>query len=235
MQQTGTRFVKYINLYQTQWKDLMQSQKQDGIPLPAYDRCIWTTWMISFEAIREKNEAAADLLFLWAFLDHRDLWRELLDGMGERSVLAVPTCSSLREICRSEVAFNRAIGLLMNYCLVERTVDLGGYVMHPVVHQWARHMQSEEQRVNFARLAVTMIGHAVPSSSERDFWIAQRRFLGHAECCYQWVTDDWCQLRTRQEGNDKDGPEHDEKLKDVYDALLGLGSLFRDQTPRSCT
>ncbi|OAL35116.1 hypothetical protein AYO20_05593 [Fonsecaea nubica] len=74
MQQTGIDFKEHIRLYNTRWKDLMQFHKKDGIPLPAYDRNIWTTWMISFEAIRQRNEATSNLLLFWAFLDHRDLW-----------------------------------------------------------------------------------------------------------------------------------------------------------------
>ncbi|KAK5246710.1 hypothetical protein LTR20_007356 [Exophiala xenobiotica] len=230
IQQTRTSFAQYINLYNTQWKDLMESQDKDGIPLPAYHRSIWRTWTISYEAIRAKNEAAANLLLLWAFLDYRDLWYGLFVGIEERSILAgQDRHASLREICRSEVAFNRAISLLINYCLVESMESLAGYTVHPVVHQWARHVQSEERRLDFARVAVTMVGHAVPSNSERDFWIVQTRLLGHAECCFQWITEDWCQLGKWQDVGNQGETIYDEKLDDIHDALLGLGNLYRDQ------
>ncbi|EXJ91939.1 hypothetical protein A1O3_00489 [Capronia epimyces CBS 606.96] len=133
MQQTGISFAQYINLYNTQWKDLMESHEGDGIPLRVYHRSIWTTWTISYEVIRAKNEAAADLLLLWAFLNNRDLWYGLFKGVEERSILAGQDHhTSLREICCSEVAFNRAIGLLINYCLVESMESLAGYTVHPV-------------------------------------------------------------------------------------------------------
>ncbi|KAK5214762.1 hypothetical protein LTR47_011818, partial [Exophiala xenobiotica] len=230
MQQTGTSFAQYINLYTTQWKDLMQSQEEDGIPLPEYHRSIWTTWMISFKAIRGKSAAAMDLLLLWAFLDNRDLWYGLFDNIGERDILASPIYrSSLHEIGRNEVAFNRAIRLLLNYCLADKLENLAGYVVHPVVHLWARHVQSEEQRVGFARFAVTMIGYAVPSDSEPDFWIAQKRMLRHADCCFQWVVTDSIEILRPQDRCGEERSIRDNNLEDILNALLGLGNLYRDQ------
>ncbi|KAK5188068.1 hypothetical protein LTR47_012045, partial [Exophiala xenobiotica] len=107
----------------------MKSQEEDGIPLPEYHHSIWTTWMISFVAIRRRSEAAAD---------NRDLSYGLFDGMRARDILASPAFrSSLQEICRNQVAFNRAIRLLRNYCLVEEMADLAGDVLHPTVHRWS--------------------------------------------------------------------------------------------------
>ncbi|KAK5459541.1 hypothetical protein LTS15_003670 [Exophiala xenobiotica] len=230
MQQTGTNFTQYINLYNNQWKDLMQSQEEGGIPLPEYHRSIWTTWMISFETIRGKSAAAADLLLLWAFLDNKDLWYGLFDGIRETDILASPTLRcSLQEICRNEVAFNGAIRLLLNYCLVENMEILAGYVVHPVVHLWARHVQSEEQRCGFARLAVSIIGYAVPSSSKRDFWITQRRLLGHAECCFRWVVADSIKILRPQDGCTGKRSIRDSNLVHISNALLGLGILYREQ------
>jgi tetratricopeptide (TPR) repeat protein len=228
MQQTGTNFTQYINLYNNQWKDLMQSQEEGGILLPEYDRSIWTTWMISFETIRGKSAAAADLLLLWAFLDNRDLWYGLFDGIGEEDILAAPTYRcTLQEIYRNEVAFNGAIRLLLNYCLVEKMENPAGYVVHPVVHRWARHVQNEEQRCGFARLAVIIIGFAVPSSSERDFWITRRRLLGHAECCFEWVDTDSIKILRPQDGCT--GEIGDSNLVIIPRALLCLGNHNLDQ------
>lgn len=230
MQQSRIGFAQYIYLYTTQWQGLMRSYEEDGIPLPAYQRSIWTTWMVSFEAIREKNSGAADLLLLWALLDNRDLWYGLFDGIREKSILASsPDRSSIQEISKNEVAFNRAIQLLLNYCLVEEMEDLTGYAVHPVVHQWARHIQNDQQRANFAGLAVTIVGCAVPSDSERDFWMLQRRLLGHAERCYQWIVKERCQVPRLQDFNDRKGMSYNEDMEDILDALLGLGNLYRDQ------
>nr|KAK5444074.1 hypothetical protein LTR18_005335 [Exophiala xenobiotica] len=231
MQQTGTTFTQYINLYNNQWKDLTQSQEENGsIPLLEYHHSIWTTWMISFETIRGKSAAAADLLLLWAFLDNRDLWYGLFDGIGKRDLLASPTYQcSLQEIYKNEVAFNGAIRLLLNYCLVENMENPAGYVVHPVVHRWALHVQNEEQRCGFARLAVSITGWAVPSSFDRDFWIRQRRLLGHAECCFKWVDTDSIKILRPQDDCTGERSIRDSSLVDISNALLSLGNLYNDQ------
>ena len=107
--------------------------------------------------------------------------------------------------------------------------DLAGYVVHPVVHQWARYVQNDQQRLDNTRLAVTMVGCAVPLDSERDFWMLQRRLLGHAEWCFHWIVKDWCQLSRLQDVDDEDGTILDENVEDVLNAFLGLGDPYRDQ------
>lgn len=39
---------------------------------------MFTTWEISFQAIKAENEAAADLLLLCSFLSNEDIWEEML-------------------------------------------------------------------------------------------------------------------------------------------------------------
>lgn len=52
----------------------MDSQGLGHTPLPEYfNGSVGTTWNISYNAVREKDMAAANLLLLWAFLDNRDL------------------------------------------------------------------------------------------------------------------------------------------------------------------
>ena len=108
-------------------------------------------------------------------------------------------------------------------------MDLSGYVVHPVVHQWAQHIQSEEQQIFFAGYAVKIIGYAVPSDSEQNYWVVQRRLLGHAEWCYQWVVKDRIKMSGQKEHNSNDGSEIDQNLHDILSALSGLGNLYRNQ------
>ncbi|KAK5308792.1 hypothetical protein LTR93_012384, partial [Exophiala xenobiotica] len=91
------------------------------------------------DAERQADMSTAKLLLLWAFLDNRDLWYGLLDGLRRRSVVASTTDNGpIHAVCTNEVAFNQAIRLLLNYCLAEKMENLTGYVVHPVVHRWAR-------------------------------------------------------------------------------------------------
>lgn len=113
----------------------MQSQ-EDGIPLPEYHGSIWTTWTVSFEAIRSNNEGAADPLSLWVLLDHRDLWHELFERKKKDSwTRSLSSGTPLWEVLSDEVRFYGAPRLLLNHTLLEEMEDLEGYVVHPIVHR----------------------------------------------------------------------------------------------------
>ena len=74
-----TSFVDYIKFYQEQWRDVMGSYDTAEAPLQEYaNGSVWTTWTISYRAIQQKDKAAANLILLWACLDNKDLWFELL-------------------------------------------------------------------------------------------------------------------------------------------------------------
>jgi hypothetical protein len=190
LRQSEISVTKYIQLYNEQWKSLMESQDRAGAPLRDYpDRSVWTTWTMSYDAIRAKSTATANLLLLWACLDNKDLWHGLLARAGMESAdVAEYLSEQLANVASDEVTFIEAMRLLRSYSLVEGLQDLSGYATHPVVHRWALHIQDEKQRAVFAGLAIAVVGWAVPGSSEREYARVQRRLLAHAQRCNQWVT-----------------------------------------------
>jgi hypothetical protein len=189
MRQSEISITKYIQLYEQQWKSLMESQDQTSTPLRDYpDRSVWTTWTISYGAIQAKSMAAANLLLLWACLDNKDLWYGLLARAKTESADVAKYLSKwLADVANDEVAFVTAMRLLRSYSLVEGLQDLAGYSTHPVVHRWAFHMQDEKQRAVFTWLAVAVVGWAVPEISEKEYSGEQRRLLAHAQRCNRWV------------------------------------------------
>ena len=80
-----------------------------------------------------------------------------------------------------------AMRFLHSYSLVKGVQDLASYATHPVVHRWAFHIQDEEQRAIFTRLAVVVVGWAVPDRSKKEYSGVQRRLLAHAQRCCRWV------------------------------------------------
>ena len=167
----------------------MESQDRAGTPLRYYpERSVWTTWMISYHAIRAKSVATANLLLLWACLDNKDLWYGLF---AEASIKfgAVAGCLPewLSSIIDNEVDFITAMQLLHSYSLAEGVQDVASYATHPVVHRWAFNIQDEEQQAVFTRLAVVVVGWAVRDRSKKEYSGVQRRLLAHAQQCCQWV------------------------------------------------
>ncbi|KAI1622064.1 hypothetical protein EDD37DRAFT_684068 [Exophiala viscosa] len=234
MQQTGISFARYIDLYDRRWKDLMQSHETcNGSQL----KSIWTTWVRSLEAIRAENQAAADLLLLWAFLDNRDLWYGLFERSREIWTNHTYVNANLQEVCSDEMKFIDAIQLLLKYSLIERLEDDSGCIVHPVLHQWARHVQNEEQRIAFARLAVITVGFALPHYGFAvqhyfmgNLWTVERRLMGHADCCFRWVVDDAIKLSRSQEQDRDDRPGYVGPLAVILRCVSFLGDLFVAQT-----
>jgi hypothetical protein len=62
LQESGVGLAKYLRFY-----ELMESDKLADAPLQDYsDRSLWVTQAISYQGIREKHEATANLLLLWS-------------------------------------------------------------------------------------------------------------------------------------------------------------------------
>ncbi|RYP55992.1 hypothetical protein DL770_010860 [Monosporascus sp. CRB-9-2] len=231
IRETGIDFVKYVDFYKQQWRDLMELQDRKGAPLYDYgDRSIWTTWTISFKAIQKTNEAAANLLLLWAYLDNRDLWYGLLAAAGERSAVTAEHLSKwLQDIPSNELKFTDAVQLLRNYSMIESMQGLSSYATHPVVHKWASHVQDQEQRMVLARTAVLVVGFAVPHNSTKEYRTMQRRLLPHAQSCSQWILDSEADPSAKRWGSSYRAGTDKECIIEVLDAIVWLGYLYSDQ------
>ncbi|KAF1936942.1 hypothetical protein EJ02DRAFT_357955 [Clathrospora elynae] len=200
----------YLRFYKQQWSKLVDSNHLTDAPLQEYsDRSVWTTWVISYQAIREKHEGTANLLLLWSYLDNKDLWHGLFAAACRRSTVAMQ--------------------LLRNYSLVEEVAESRSYATHPIVHQWAHHSQGKHIALKLIQLVVVAVGWTVPESSTRDYSVLQRRLLPHAQACSKWILESkasWC-LRD-DKGNDGD-LEKGEERETVLGAIHQLGNLYKDQ------
>ncbi|KAF2797949.1 purine and uridine phosphorylase [Melanomma pulvis-pyrius CBS 109.77] len=200
MSETGTSFGTYTRLYTEQWRALMKPHDGRRMPLRNYaNGSVATTWTISYTAVRARNKAAANLLLLWAHLDNKSLWHGLLAAASQESgVAAERTAAWLGEMACSEVEFVKAVGMLRSYSLIEEAGDQAGHSMHPVVHQWALHMQDDRQQTALSWLAVVLVGLAVPMKTEKKYWETQARLLPHAERCEKSSRDMVGKRRTRR-------------------------------------
>ncbi|RYN54782.1 hypothetical protein AA0117_g13318 [Alternaria alternata] len=231
LQQSGVGLTTYLRFYEQQWSELMQSDDLADAPLQDYpERSVWTTWAISYQAIRERHEHTANLLLLWSFLDNKDLWHGLFATGCSRSALVAKMLSEwVGDIASSEIKFSGAMQLLCNYSLAEQMQDTGSYATHPVVHQWAHHSQGKRFAAELSRLAVVAVGWAVPESSTRDYAALQRRLLLHAQACSsQVVKRKTVWDRGAAVGSNEDINE-DQKRETVLDAVHMLGVLYANQ------
>jgi hypothetical protein len=186
LEESGVRLARYLRFYEQQWDKLMKADSEVDAPLHDYpDRSVWTTWAISYQAIRDKCEHTANLLLLWSFLDNKDLWHGLFaDACKASAGTAKMLTTWVGEIASSEVVFSQAIRLLRNYSLIEEMEETESYTIHPVVHRWAYHYQGKRCERELGLMAVVAVGWAVPDQSARDYMVVQRRLLAHAHALF---------------------------------------------------
>jgi tetratricopeptide (TPR) repeat protein len=227
LQESGYDFKTYIECYEDQWKELMNSRDWEGAPLQDYpDRSVWTTWAISYSAIRERHVPAANLLLLWAFLDSKDLWYSLFAAACSNSKTTARCLSEwIGDLAINEVEFAKAIQLLRNYSLIEDVEGRGSYATHLVVHRWAYYFQGEDSRAQLARLAVMVTGWAVPDRSSLDYSL-QHRLLSHAQVCSQWVLTDEMRLSSLSHERVSTEIHVSDELVEILDSIHYLGSLY---------
>jgi Tfp pilus assembly protein PilF len=209
----------------------MESDPLTDAPLQDYpDRSVWTTWAISYQAIRLTDEATANLLLLWSYLDNKDLWHGLFAAACRRSSVAARMLSGwIGDIASSEIRFSGAMLLLRNYSLVEEVAETTSYATHPVVHQWAQHSQGKYFAIELSRLSVVIVGWAVPDSSTRDYTALQRRLLPHAQACSRRKAKKSVYFGHESDEGEIEDVDKDEEQETTLAAILLLGNLYKDQ------
>jgi tetratricopeptide (TPR) repeat protein len=231
LQESGIALQTYIRFYEHQWKELMNPQDREGAPLQDYpDRSVWTTWSISYNAIREKHVPTANLILLWALLDNKNMWYGLFAAACSASTTVTTILSEwIGDLAISEVEFAKAMQLLRNYSLIEDVEGLGSYATHPVVHRWACYFQGKDSRAQLAQLATMVVGWAVPQRQLLEDFILQSQLLPHAQACSRWLLLD--ETRQRSERYEKVSTEINIAKERVVllDAILRLGNLYAEQ------
>jgi hypothetical protein len=117
MRETGLDSGSYVRLYKRQWDDLMRCDGESWLPLVDYEQeSVATTWTVSLRAVEAKNQTAANLLRLWAFLDNKDVWYGLLQAAADGGE---EWPGWLCEMAGGEVRFLDVARLLLRYSMIE--------------------------------------------------------------------------------------------------------------------
>ena len=81
LQQSAQGIKRYLQLYDRKHTEIAGLRQLWNVRLLDYsDRCMWTTYEMSFEALRKQNELAANMLLLWCFLDRKDLFYGIFES-----------------------------------------------------------------------------------------------------------------------------------------------------------
>lgn len=181
--ETRMEFADYLLYYKEQWKKLMGYQGNSI--LCHTNRNIATTWLISLQAIQAKNPASINLLRVWAFLDNKSMFYGLLGGVAKASNNVFPEW--LRALATDKLKFIEATRLLLSYSMIEMIQgDSVCYSVHLVVHRCAAEVDiTKPEQLEFLKIAISLVGLAVPETKNSDYWTVSRKLLPHATLCSQ--------------------------------------------------
>ncbi|KAN0077370.1 hypothetical protein V8E54_005674 [Elaphomyces granulatus] len=232
------------------WTRLLETSPE----LSSYeDRTLYSTWQLSFDQVKKRNELSAKLLQLWAYFDNQDIWFELLQHGDSEDP------EWIRELTKDELSFNEAVRVLSDHGLVEvdmssqEQIESRGYSIHGCVHSWTIYVLNQEWDYDLAKLVLKFVGSHVPREESPKRWLTQRRLLQHAaRCSYAvlagmvtdggmgWALHELGDLYADQgkldeaekmyqralQGKEKAwGPDH----TSILDTVNNLGTLYADQ------
>ena len=181
MRETGTNALQYMKLYKETWSELMTQQHHFAIQ-EAEAPSILTTWTISFNELQEKCQEAANLLSLWAFLDNQDIWYELFIPALDRDLTdELPDWFS--RCVGSQFEFKKCTRFLIRYSFVTANVESLSFSVHSVLHLWCFH-NSDKRKTEIAWLAIMVVASAVPTESDVNYSLLERRLLPHCNRVY---------------------------------------------------
>ena len=222
----------YLRMYEEQREEVAELLHGLNISLRDYPgRSVWTTWIISYNAILARNKYVAHLLVLWSFLGRSDLWYGMFEEATIRKASISQTLSKwLGNIASERLSFANAMTLLRSYSLIEGSDHSDGYAMHTVVHRWAYLCQGLRHQSDIGMLALAIVGNAVPQETERDYAQLQQRLLPHVQVCCVLVLNEQVTIKKSADYDDVAPLITDQVQKeDILDATHNLGNLYRNQ------
>ena len=243
LEETGTDLESYWQMYQQRRTDLLQ---QRGGLVADHPAPVATTWSLSFQKVEEKNQVAADLLCLCAFLSPDAIAEEILTAG------APALGSELASVAVDAFQFNQAMEALRAYSLVRRNPERKTLSIHRLVQAVLQDTLKEKERRLWAERAVLAVNVVFPNAKE-GIWPQSEQLLPHAIIAAHFIETEhiyvaeagqllyraawylkeharyqeaeplyWLALRIQEQIV---GLEH----LDVTDSLTGLANLYADQ------
>jgi hypothetical protein len=166
LSQTPDGFDDYLRLYQDSWDELHDNSH--GL-MEYGDRTLYSTWNLSFK----RDPEAAELLRFTAYLGNVDISYELFQAGAKDGPFW------LSQMTTSRVRFNRVMGKLQDYGLVE--VQGGHYSMHTCVHDWTLDSLNRPVDRGLYRLTFDCVVKSIDAGEVKHSSFAiHRRLMAHA-------------------------------------------------------
>ena len=175
IEETGCGLAGYLRLIEAQLAKMLNVD--DRASVSDHHTSVTATWTLSFEKIKQ-NKAAAELLYLCAFLSPEKIYEEFI-------IESAPALDAgLQVIATDPIELHWAIAELRKYSLLRTDPDSGVLSMHRLVQTVIQDTLDEEARRGWAERTVKVINQAFPQvevARWHETWSKCQRYYPQAD------------------------------------------------------
>src|SRR5947209_5937249 len=176
--ETGCSFTEYIDVLRKRRAELLRRRAGRGIPTD-HPESVATTFTLNFQRIQQRNETAAELLRVCAFLAPDDIGEEIFtQGASELGPILQPLASDA-------LLLNQAMEVLRAFSLIRRNPEEKTLSIHRLVQAVLQDGMDQETFWLWAERAILAVNAAFPVSGH-ETWPQCERLLPHALLVMQW-------------------------------------------------
>jgi hypothetical protein len=177
IEETGCGLSGYLELYLDYAPELLRRR---GALASDHPDPVASTWVLSFEKIKQANPAAAEILDFCAFLYPDIIPEEVFrEGAPELGPLMATMASNV-------LAWNDAISEILKYSLLRRDSNARSLEIHRLVQAVLKQGMDEGTQRLWAERAVRAVNRAFPFV-EVSTWIICERLLSQAQACAELI------------------------------------------------
>jgi len=177
IEETACSLSDYLKRYCTRRAAMLKRRGENAHDYPA---SVATTWSLSFEQVKKRSAAAADLLQLCAFLAPDAIPEEIVTK--EASYLE----EHLQGVMEEEGLLDEAIGTLRACSLIRRDATEKTLSIHRLVQTVLRDAMDEQNQQQWTKRVIQAVNKACPAV-EFVMWQQWERYLPHALVCADLV------------------------------------------------
>ncbi|KAL2817108.1 hypothetical protein BJX63DRAFT_419685 [Aspergillus granulosus] len=175
-----------ISRYRFQIREYVELWKSHGDTgeILGPDQTLYRSMELSLEELERVDPIAANILALFSFLDHNDLWYELChNAAGDTFPLW------LQDLARNKTPFRSYYPLLADLSFIELKVSPSGcrrWETHPAIQAVARRRAKTKEQ-EYIRCVISLVAAEVPRSSKANAWATMRRLVPHVQLCWGYI------------------------------------------------
>jgi transcriptional regulator with XRE-family HTH domain/tetratricopeptide (TPR) repeat protein len=175
IEETGCGLAGYLRLIEAQLAKMLNVD--DHASISDHHTSVTATWTLSFEKIKQ-NKAAAELLYLCAFLSPEKIYEEFI-------IESAPALEAgLQVIATNPIELHWAIAELRKYSLLRTDPDSGVLSIHRLVQTVIQDTMDEETRRYWAERTIKVVNQAFPQvevARWHETWSKCQRYYSQAD------------------------------------------------------